>query len=413
MASCRQIEVTDRCPVASTLRRLVCLILCALFPCTAPSARAQDDEAGEKKESFPEKVQRAAREFSGTLKKVGLYPYVTSLATGGGAAPGLAYFDPTAGPGIYGGVSHSVKGDSLFEVRLGRMPHEPNRAPRRRLGFEWMPHFVTDPGRQDRFFVYGQARLLDLGAGRYLRGDSDPLRQQSIDVVAGYRLAPGLAFQVRAGALSVTPGQDARTQGQVFAKSLDTPAPGLAWKRDFFRVTSELAWDTRIQPRHTQGGSFVSLSFDNYRGLADTPGFTRVALDARHYLPLGTPRHLLALRAAGSYARTGGVPVPYYLQYSLGGGRLLRSYPEHRFSGDSIYAVSAEYRFQASRWLQLAAFFDGGAASGGFASLNSSGFRTSKGVGVRLTTRNTVLFRFDVAHGDEGTRFNAHVGYSF
>ena len=107
------------------------------------------------------------------------------------------------------------------------------------------------------------------------------------------------------------------------------------------------------------------------------------------------------------------MPVPYYLQYSLGGGRLLRSYPEHRFSGDSIYGVSAEYRFQALRWLQLAAFFDGGAASGGFAGLDSLGFRTSTGVGARLTTGNSVLFRFDVARGAEGTRFNAKIGYSF
>ena len=61
----------------------------------------------------------------------------------------------------------------------------------------------------------------------------------------------------------------------------------------------------------------------------------------------------------------------------------------------------------------LAAFFDGGAASGGFAGLDSFGFRTSTGAGVRLTTRDKVLLRFDVATGDEGTRFNARIGYSF
>jgi hemolysin activation/secretion protein len=157
----------------------------------------------------------------------------------------------------------------------------------------------------------------------------------------------------------------------------------------------------------------VSLRLEHYQGLAATPGFSRVALDARHYLPLGSERHILAVRAAGSLASTRGVPVPYYLQYSLGGGHLLRSYPEHRFSGDAIYAVSAEYRFQALRWLQLATFFDGGSARGGFAGLDSHGFRTSSGVGVRLTTRSSVLFRFDVARGGEGTRFNAKIGYSF
>jgi hypothetical protein len=396
------------------VRPLLGLLLCVLFPCVAARAQTPEQGAETGSEPLPDRIQRAARSISDTLERLRLYPHVTSLATGGGAAPGFAYFDPAAGlgrVGLYGGLSHSVRGDSLYELRLGRMPHEPGRAPRRRLGFEWMPHFVTDPGPGDRFFFYGQARLLDLGAGRYLQGYSDPLRQESFDLVAGYRLAPGLAVQARAGVLGVSPGTGAQALERVFAASLDSP--GLAWKRDYLRLTSELAWDTRIQPRHTQGGSFVSLRLESYQGLSGAPGFDRVALDARRFLPLGTPRHILALRAVGSYARTGGVPVPYYLQGSLGGGSLLRSFPEHRFSGDTLYALSAEYRFQALGWLQLAAFFDGGAASGGFTALNSGGFRTSQGVGVRLTTPSSVLFRFDVARGDEGTRFNAKIGYSF
>jgi hypothetical protein len=396
---------------SDVVRRLLCLILCVLFPCAA--ARAQTPEA-EEPESLPERIQRVAKDVSAQFETRGLYPHVTSLATGGGAAPGIAYFDPNLGSrpiGLYGAVSHSVKDDSLLELRLGRMPHDPGRAPRRRLGFEWMPEWVAAPGDENRFFAYGRLTQLDLEAGRYLRGYSDPLQQRSIDAVVGYRLAPGLAVQGRVGLLAVSPGEEARTLGQVFNPARDVP--GQAWKRDFLRVTSELVWDTRVQPRHAQGGSFVSLRLDRYQGVGETPGFSRVAIDARHYLPLGTARHLLAVRAAGSYARTGGVPVPYYLQYSLGGGRLLRSYPEHRFSGDAIYAVSAEYRFQASRWLQLAAFLDAGAARDGFAGLDSLGLRTSTGVGVRLTTRRSVLFRFDVARGDEGTRFNAKIGYSF
>jgi len=397
---------------AGPLRRLICLLLCALLPCVA--ARAQEVDEGEKRESLPERVERVVRDTSTRLKEKRLYPYVTSLATGGGAAPGLAYFDPKLGRGavgLYGAVSHSVKGDSLLELRLGRVPHEAGRAPRRRLAFERMPEWVARAGPEGRLFAYGRVGQLDLEAGRYLRGYSDPLRQRSIDAVAGYRIAPGLAVQGRVGFLAVTPGEDARTLGRQFKAALDVP--GQAWKRDFLRVTSELVWDTRIRPRHTQGGSFVSLRLESYQGVGDTPGFRRVALDARHYLPLGSTRHILALRAAGSRARTGGIPVPYYLQYSLGGDSILRSYPEHRFSGDSIYGVSAEYRFQALRWLQLAAFLDGGAASGGFAGLDSLGFRTSTGVGARLTTGNSVLFRFDVARGAEGTRFNAKIGYSF
>jgi outer membrane protein assembly factor BamA len=291
------------------------------------------------------------------------------------------------------------------------MPHEPGRAPRRRLGFERLPAYLSAPLARDRFFAYGRVMQLDLEAGRYLRGYSDPLQQRSIDAVAGYRLAPGLAVQARVGMLAVKPAEDAQTLGEIFDPSRDVP--GRAWKRDYLRVTSELAWDTRVRPRHPREGSFVSLRLESYQGLGETPSFRRVALDARHYLPLGSERHLLALRAAGSYARTGGIPVPYYLQYSLGGGSMLRGYPEHRFSGDTIYGLSAEYRFQAVRWLELAAFVDGGAASGGFPGLDSQGFRTSAGAGARFTTPSSVLFRFDVARGAEGTRFNARIGYSF
>jgi hypothetical protein len=382
------------------------------LPCAAVRARAQESEPDG--ESFPDKVQRLAKQVSGKFKERNFYPYVTSLATGGGAAPGMAYFDPKMGDGalgVYVSGSHSIKGDTLVDLRLGRMPHEEGRAPRRELDLEWVPDYVAAPVEQDRFFVYGQVSLLDLAEGRYLQGYSDPLQQRSLDAVVGYRLAPGLAVQGRAGFLAVTPGGSALTLGQVFDPASDVP--GLAWKRDYFRVTSELLWDTRVRPRHALGGSLVKLLLDNYQGMGDTPGFRRVALDARHFLPLGSERHILALRAAGSIASTGGVPVPYYLQYSLGGGSILRSYPEHRFSGDRIYALSAEYRFQALPWLELAAFVDGGSASGGFPGLDSQGFRTSTGAGVRLNTGKSVLFRFDVANGSEGTRFNAKIGYSF
>jgi outer membrane protein insertion porin family len=157
----------------------------------------------------------------------------------------------------------------------------------------------------------------------------------------------------------------------------------------------------------------VSLRLESYQGLAQTPGFTRASLDVRRYQPLGSERHLLALRGVASLAGSDGFHVPYYLQDSLGGGSILRSYPEHRFSGDKLVAFSAEYRFQALGWLQLAAFHDGGRAWDGFDVLGSGGFRSSTGLGVRLTTESRVLLRFDVARGDEGTRFNAKIGYSF
>ncbi|HSD27939.1 MAG TPA: hypothetical protein VLL75_11600, partial [Vicinamibacteria bacterium] len=126
---------------------------------------APEEPAPAERRSLPERIERAAQRFSDGLERMGLYPHVTSLATGGGAAPGLAYFDPAAGPtriGLYGALSRSTRGDSLYELRLGRIPYEPGRAPSRRPGFEWMPGFEVGEDGRDRFFFYGQAKLLDL-----------------------------------------------------------------------------------------------------------------------------------------------------------------------------------------------------------------------------------------------------------
>lgn len=392
--------------------------LCVGLLLTAGAGAVQGQEAvvepaRAERASLPERIEGAAQRISDKLEQMGLYPHVTSLATGGGAAPGLSYFDPAAGPGrtgLYGSVSQSIKGDSLYELRFGRMPYEPGRPPSRRPGFEWMPGFVVGQG-EARFFFYGEAKRLDLGAGRYLQGYSDPLRQESFGVVAGYRLSSTLAARVETGWLSVSPGAAAQSLGVDFRPSLD--APGLAWNRDYARVSSELAWDNRGSARLTTGGQFVSLRLESFQGIGQTPGFSRVSLDARHYQPLGSERHVLALRGVASFADSDGVHVPYYLQDSLGGGSLLRGYPEHRFSGDKLFAFSAEYRFQALRWLQLAAFYDGGRAWDGFDTLGSDGLRSSTGLGLRFTTSSRVLLRLDAARGQEGTRLNAKIGYSF
>ena len=398
------------------LRPLAGLLFVLLLPC-AGAIHAQEEGAANERQTtqapLPERIERAAKRLTDRLAAVNLYPRVTSLGTGGGPAPGLAYWDPTAGPGrlgLYGSLSQSFYGDRLIELRLGRVPHVPGKAPVRRDGLEWIPGFVTN-GRSDRAFLYGEARQLNLDEGRYLLGHSAPLRQDSLDMVGGYRIAPHLALSVRTGFLQVTPTSGAGVLDRPFSPALESQ--GLPWRRDFLRVSSELAWDSRLQPRSPTGGSFVSLMLEHYHDRGVAPGFSRASLDVRRFQPLGSERHLVALRGFASVAATEGAQVPFYRQYTLGGSSVLRSYPEHRFSGDRLLAFSAEYRFSPLPWLELAGFADVGGAWGGFLPLGTDGFRRSTGIGVRLKTRDAVLIRADVARGDEGTRLNLKLGYSF
>jgi outer membrane protein assembly factor BamA len=105
--------------------------------------------------------------------------------------------------------------------------------------------------------------------------------------------------------------------------------------------------------------------------------------------------------------------APIYLQHALGGSRTLRSFPQFRFRGPKLASLSAEYRVQVKGPFELAAFYDGGRVWGGAAEMGTPGFASSYGAGLRIKSRDDVLFRIDAAQGSEGARVNVSFGYSF
>ena len=75
----------------------------------------------------------------------------------------------------------------------------------------------------------------------------------------------------------------------------------------------------------------------DHRDYSARAGFDRLTLDARRFQPLGSGRHVLAARllTSQSFAGAGG-HVPFYLQDTLGGSFMMRSYPNFRFRGDKV-----------------------------------------------------------------------------
>jgi len=110
---------------------------------------------------------------------------------------------------------------------------------------------------------------------------------------------------------------------------------------------------------------------------------------------------------------------------ALGGLSRLRSYPEDRFKGSHARFMGFEYRWnivEGSRSfdfflakdtrtvIQLAAFYERGAISDNKGELSST-MRDSFGMGARLVTKSGLVFRADVATGDEGEEISIIVGY--
>ena len=75
--------------------------------------------------------------------------------------------------------------------------------------------------------------------------------------------------------------------------------------------------------------------------------------------------------------------------------------------------MSAEYRLALRRFLELAAFYDGGEVSGGVEALGSQGYRESLGVSARWVSKTDVILRAFLAYGSEGWRVGASGAFPF
>lgn len=110
---------------------------------------------------------------------------------------------------------------------------------------------------------------------------------------------------------------------------------------------------------------------------------------------------------------------------ALGGLSRLRSFPEDRFKGSHAKFIGIEYRWNLIEQtkpfdlffardirtvIQLAAFYERGAISDNKGELWGS-MRGSAGVGARLVTKSGLVFRADIATGDEGAELSIIFGY--
>lgn len=112
---------------------------------------------------------------------------------------------------------------------------------------------------------------------------------------------------------------------------------------------------------------------------------------------------------------------------SLGGFNRLRSYPQGRFTGAHTLFFGSEFRWNLTdektpfdifimsavrTAIQLAFFYETGVTSDTRSDLRESdNRRSSYGLGLRIVTASGVVFRGDVAHGEEGFNFAVFIGY--
>jgi len=359
------------------------------------------------------------------------YPSVTVVSSGGGIGPILHLWQRDvahSGLDLYGAASYSVREYAYYTLKLGRLPRRHSGRPSFPTGsdkFYPLADIERLAGVESRFDIYAGYRyryypeedFFGIGSGSLASDRTDyRLRDHFAEVVTTYHFSPAVALTARAGWLETSLGQgrDDRFPG-LTALFDDASAPGLENPPDELILAAGLLADLRDEPGNPHRGALFTVGvsrFEERRGASFD--FSRVATDLRFYIPLGSRKHVLATRAIGSFdGPDAGSRIPFYLQSSLGGSQILRGYPGFRFRDHQVIAFSAEYRFEPIPRLELAVFYDAGQVARERSGLSFGDLQTGWGGGVRIKSTRKVLFRFDVAHSREDTRYLIKLGPSF
>ena len=356
-------------------------------------------------------------------------PGVAILSSGAGPAPILHLWAPNlvgTPLDIHASAAYSLYKYSYFDLRVGLVPHVGDRIPRveRGTGALFPLTDIEKTATAPSFSAYVSARYRD-----YPREDFSGMGPQTFKANrTDFRLRDGLyegivrqrfgrlSVMGRAGLLqtSILPGRDSSFPNTEEAYDERT-AQGLVSAPDFLHLSAGGWLERRDEPLNPHRGMALGVSvsrFDERKG--NTFQWNRLIVDAREYIPLGSKRHILALRQATSIDRPdAGSTVPFYLQSTLGGSRLLRGYGSSRFHDLKLLYLAGEYRFEVRPKVELALLYDTGKVFSASEDFNLKNLRRSYGAGIRLKSPRKVHFRLDVLRSLEGTRVHVKLEPSF
>lgn len=399
-----------------------------------PQREDSGGTAGQKntgtKSSWRKSLQRLGKEGMRRYEDFnykGFYPRLDWIARQSGPALGLRYWKPNAvGPAdAMGAAFYSWRHYQLYDLEIGKIPHRSEHIPPELFGTENIDQ-LGDIDRRgfSRFKLYGAARFRDrtddsfFGSGPDSK-KSDRLRYRIKDALGematGYQITDNLGFTVKAGYIehSLACGRSNPT----FCDSLPQPfPPGTLNPPNYFRLQASFLIDFRDEVGVPHRGFMWAFGWTKWNNVNAGNGFNfnQLSTDVRGYLPLGTKRHVIALR--GLFVNEDPAPanrVPFFLQPSLGGSNSLRGYDTFRFQGDKAMLIQAEYRWDIVQPFGVALFGDTGTVANRGSRLSVDELKSDWGVGFRILGSRTVLLRIDEAFSNEGAHTQFRLSAAF
>jgi hypothetical protein len=234
---------------------------------------------------------------------------------------------------------------------------------------------------------------------------------------AVYGAAPWLHLSV-SGGLQRTMASDARARRvpPIGSRFTDHDAPGLGVQARFATAALGATVDYRDVPGNPRDGGRYHVAVSRYAdGPATRHSFTRIDTELEQHVSMAKRQRVLTVRAlATTTLADRGDEVPFYLQPTLGGSRVLRGFVSDRFRDRNLVAVQAEYGWDVLPFVSAVAFIEAGAVAARWQDLDLHQLRKDYGFGFRFGSARTVALRTDVAFGSgEGTRLTMRFNHAF
>ena len=275
------------------------------------------------------------------------------------------------------------------------------------------PKLTSDRVSLDFYAKYENSPQMDyygqLGESAESLRSSYRLEDTLAEFRGSYRLFRKLKLRGKGGGLLVHNGRGQRDGFPCIEEVYDTSnTPGFGEKADFLRWSGGLQFDYRDNPNGPRAGGnyYADLTYYSDHSLRKHT-FKRLDLGMEHYVPYFNKTRIIAIRLAAvmAFADTAkGQTIPFYLQPTLGGNRMLRGFGWYRFQNDSMVVGTVEHRWYVFSGMDAAFFLDVGKVAPNIRLLNLNDLEYSGGFGLRFKIRESVVMRIDNAVSREGYR---------
>jgi hypothetical protein len=182
------------------------------------------------------------------------------------------------------------------------------------------------------------------------------------------------------------------------------PTSGLGDRARYLRTRGLVAVDWRRAPGYTGSGGLYRLEVQDHADRAGLDGgFRSVETEIVQLVPVLRANWVIAVRGLATITDADAAdPLPFYLMPSIGGNSSVRGYSSLRFRGNHRLLLSGEYRWTATRFLDMAAFYDAGKVALEVDELDLRDLRRAYGIGARFHGSKRTVLRLEVARNDAG-----------